>query len=100
MLCIENKAGVWRKSPRQPESNRGSGAEPPTLRRFYSFFPETIRIFKLLWSKFRAFKWLNKVLMCPQDLRPGARVSALLLLRYWGQKQKQYICYHYSIRAL
>jgi len=34
-----NDAGVWGRSPQPPEVNKGSGAEPPTLRlrRFYSF---------------------------------------------------------------
>jgi len=40
IFCIENKAGVWGQSPQPLEAKRGSGAEPPTLRRFYSIFPK------------------------------------------------------------
>jgi len=31
-----NNAGVWGSEP--PDANGGSWAEPPTLRRFYSYF--------------------------------------------------------------
>jgi len=32
-----NKTGVWGQSPQPPEAKGGSGTEPPTLWRFYSF---------------------------------------------------------------
>jgi len=33
-----NNAGVWGRSPQQPEANGGSEADPPTLRRFFTSF--------------------------------------------------------------
>jgi len=46
----------------------------------------------IVWSKFRVFKWLNKVLMRPQAFGLGhVPPLALLLLRHcWLQKQRQY----------
>jgi len=35
-----NNAGVWGRSLKPPEANGSSEAEPPTLRRFFSFFPK------------------------------------------------------------
>jgi len=38
ILCIENKSLVWGQSPQSPEASGSLGADPPTLRRFYSSF--------------------------------------------------------------
>jgi len=32
----------------------------------------------IVWTKFRVFKWFNKVLMRPQGFRPGARAPTYL----------------------
>jgi len=40
ILGIENKAGFWEQTPQQSEANGSSGAESPTMRRFYNFFPK------------------------------------------------------------
>jgi len=99
ILCIESKAGVWWQSPQPLEAIEGWGAKPPTLRKFYSFFPKNTQFLGIIRSKSRVFRWLNKVLMRPQGFRPEARAPdfPFPLLRYWAQKQRQYICYPYSL---
>jgi len=47
------------------------GVAPDTSANFYSFFQKILLILGLVLTKFR---WLNKMLMRPQGLRPGARV--------------------------
>jgi len=47
-----NNTGVWGQSPQLPEANGGSGAEPPTLRRFYSFLYKKYAFFVIFWSIF------------------------------------------------
>jgi len=44
--------GVWGTRPQPPEANRGSGADPPTLRRFLQFFSKNYAFLSMLWSKF------------------------------------------------
>jgi len=46
ILCVKNNTGVWEQSPQLPEANGSLGAEPPTLRRFYSFFTKNTHFFK------------------------------------------------------
>jgi len=74
ILCIENKAAVWGLSPsrRRPVGVRG---QSPDAAAILQLFSKKYAFFKgIIWSKFRVFKWLNKVLMRPQCIRPR-RVS-------------------------
>jgi len=88
ILCIENKAGVW-------EQTRSRRCDEFTV-----FSKKKYAFLGILWSKFRVFKWLNKVLMRPQGLCPGAHAPTCpLLLCHWAHKQRQYICYRYSAIA-
>jgi len=93
ILCTENNKGVWGQSPQPPEANGSSGAEPLTLRRFYScFFFKKYAFLGVVWYKFRIFKWLNKVLLRPQGalaplampLGAKARIVYLLSLLYYS----------------
>jgi len=62
------------RSPQPPEANGGSGADPPTLRRFFTSFSKKIHILSILWSTFllkMRFQMIAKsVLVRPQGLRP------------------------------
>jgi len=77
ILCIENKAGVRRRSP----------DAAAILQLFY----KTTHSLDIVWSKFRVLKSLSNVLMCPHGLCSGARALTCplhRLLRHWAQKQR------------
>jgi len=88
IFCIENKAKIWGQKPQPTEAVGGLGADPPTLRQFYSFFPKNMHFLGKVWPKFRVFKLLNKVLMRPQGFFPGARAPACPPYYANGRKSK------------
>jgi len=47
-----NNSRVWGRSPQPPETNGGLGAEPPTLRRFFSFFKKIKQFYAYFGLKF------------------------------------------------
>jgi len=81
--CIENKARVWGQSP--------SRRRPMGLLGDFTAFFQKIAFLGIVCSKFRVFKWLNKVLMRLQGFRPGARASTCLLATLSGRKSKDSI---------
>jgi len=70
VLCIGNKAGVWGQSHQPPEINEGSGADAATILQLFS---KKCAFLGIVCSKFCVYRWLNKVLMRPQSIRPGER---------------------------
>jgi len=78
-FVLKTKRGF--KGPLAAGGQWGSGADPSTLCRFYSFYQKNLHSLDIVWSKFPFFKWLNKVLMQlmqPQGLRPRARAPSPL----------------------
>jgi len=52
---LKLQSGVWGRRSQPPEANGGSGAEPPTLRRFYSLFSQKYAYLGIFWFKYFTF---------------------------------------------
>jgi len=95
-----NNAGTQRGGAPAVGNQRGFKGGAPDPAAILQLFFKKYAFLGIVWSKFHVFKWLNKMLMGPQVLRPGARAPTypLSLLRHWAQKQRQYIfCCPFSI---
>jgi len=70
ILYIENKASVWGQIPQRQKANGVQGRSPRRCGKFTAFLKKKYAFFMHSLSKFCVFKWLNKVLICPQDFCP------------------------------
>jgi len=87
LLKTKRRSGGRTLSCRRP---MGVRERSPGAAAIFQVFLKKIRSFDIVWSKFRVFKWLNKVLMRSQAFALGHVFPlAPLLLRHWTQKQRQ-----------
>jgi len=78
ILSGSNNLEIWGQSPQPPKANRGLGAEPTTLRRYFQLFPKNEAFLGIFWSKFllknMLLNYCNECLcatkVCAQDYMP------------------------------
>jgi len=52
IISESNTAGIWGQNRQSPEANGGSGADPPTLRRYFTIFYQKYAFLSIFLSKF------------------------------------------------
>jgi len=86
-FVLKTKRGSRNRAP-ATGGQWGFMGKAPNAAAILQLFFKRYAFLGIIWSKFRVFKWLNKVLMRPQGFCPGALPLFAPLMTLLGEKAK------------